>query len=97
LALEEGEDGSEMERLDKSSIAFFTGLSLISSPDKNTRIKKRGLKIPNFCFEVEIEGGRLEGDGAKRKERELTESIWSSLGRLALYPDDDRLLLCRGL
>jgi len=26
-------EGSEMERLERSNIAFFTGLSLISSPD----------------------------------------------------------------
>jgi hypothetical protein len=45
LVLEEAEDGFEMERVDKSSIAFFTGLSLISSPGKHV---KRGLKIPPF-------------------------------------------------
>jgi hypothetical protein len=31
--LEQEEDGSEMERLEKSNVAFFTGLSLISSLD----------------------------------------------------------------
>jgi hypothetical protein len=28
------EDGCEMERLEKSSMAFFMGLSLISNPNK---------------------------------------------------------------
>jgi hypothetical protein len=92
LVLEEDEDGFEMERADKSSIAFFTGLSLISSPGKHM---KRGLKIPHFF--VSTYKFKEEGDVAKRKEEELTESIWTGLRRLALDPDDDRLLLRRRL
>jgi hypothetical protein len=33
LTLAEDEEGSEMERREKSIAAFFAGLSLISSPD----------------------------------------------------------------
>jgi hypothetical protein len=41
-----------MERLEKSSIAFFTGLSLISSPDREN-IFFENLSI----YQVEIKGG----------------------------------------
>lgn len=37
----EEEEGSEMESLEKSSIAFFAGLSLISSPGRKRKKKSR--------------------------------------------------------
>ena len=42
LALaEEDDEGSEMDRREKSSIAFFDGLSLISSPDNRAEKKNQ--------------------------------------------------------
>jgi hypothetical protein len=43
------EEGSEMERREKSSIAFFDGLSLISSP--NNRAEKRISKHSLYFIE----------------------------------------------
>jgi hypothetical protein len=48
------EEGWEMERLEKSSMAFFMGLSLISSPNKAQ--EKYHLYSPkkNFLFHCKI-------------------------------------------
>jgi len=56
---EDEEGGPEMERLEKSSIAFFAGLSLISSPDREG--KKIVKTSPSIGQKEEIQGGRGRG------------------------------------
>jgi len=51
-----------MERLEKSSMAFFAGLSLISSPDNTAAGKKKRQNPPPI--EWKFKG---EGKGAHRK------------------------------
>jgi len=88
LALaEEEEGGSEMEKLEKSSMAFFAGLSLISSPDNTAGKKMSKLSL----YRMEIQGDEREGEG------ELTESVRTGLRGLALDPYDDGLPPLRGL
>lgn len=90
------EEGSEMERLEKSGIALFAGLSLISSPDN--RAGKKGLQnTPCILLSWKIQGGREVGGRGIEKGKELTESIRAGLRGLALDPDDDGLLPRRGL
>jgi hypothetical protein len=55
LAEEDDEGGSEMERREKSSIAFFDGLSLISSPyNRADRGKNRISKDSMYFIEWKI-------------------------------------------
>jgi hypothetical protein len=56
LAEEDDEEGSEMERREKSSIAFFAGLSLISSPDN--RAEKTISKHSLYFIEWKISRGK---------------------------------------
>jgi len=86
LAEEDDEEGSEMERREKSSIAFLAGLSLISSPD-NRAERKKDFKT----FLVPLLSGNSQGE-----RKELTEGVWAGLRGLALDPDDDGLLPRRG-
>jgi hypothetical protein len=67
LALaEEEEGGSEMERLEKSSMAFFAGLSLISSPG-NTAGKKSHPASNEWKFDGTK--GREKGSSQKASGR----------------------------
>jgi hypothetical protein len=93
LTLAEDEEGSEMERREKSIAAFFAGLSLISSPDN-----RAGKKTENSHLYWVGENPREKWAGHwERKRRELTESVRAVLRRFALDPDDDGLLPSSGL
>ena len=61
---EDEEEGSEMERLEKSSIAFFAGLSLISSPDKEGKKDCQNLSF----YWAEIRNSRRKRTGAMREK-----------------------------
>ena len=94
VPVEDEEEGSEMERLEISSIAFFAGLSLISSPDREgKKIVKTSPSIGQK-FKEEEDGGN---EGESKIEVELTECVRAGLRWLALDSDDDGLLLWRGL
>ena len=64
VPVEDEEEGSEMERLEKSSIAFFAGLSLISSPDKEGKKDCQNLSF----YWAEIRNSWRKRTGAMREK-----------------------------
>ena len=61
---EGGPEKAEMERLEKSSIAFFAGLSLISSPDKEGKKDCQNLSF----YWAERRNSRRKRTGAMREK-----------------------------